>query len=855
MWSNRIPLPDTARDEARTPLRFNHRPAARAQVRAAKLAAALLLSGACGGGVTDSHDSDGAVAQPTDGAVPTPIDDGGLASGDGGPARPDAASPSATQVVVNVKTAQKKPVPRGFLGYNTNDAPHAMHYQSPAFIDAVDGLDAGWLRFPGGNNSLAFAWETGAYPDAYIEQFSEGWRAKMENRRDIVRGKGYLLLTDFARLVQRIDGGLILCLNLHTGDIAGVRKLAHWIKDKEIDVDYWELGNEAYFWTRPPDQFFGGALAYARKAHQAADAIKEFFPAAKVAISVALTANALHIGYDEKLATYTPRFWDAVSVHRYDAQSANTFAEAMARGNAALNDIVSGGERAPEGLAKRARALFGDDTEILITEANLRFSGPGADTLYAAIFSAEHAMRAARHPLVKKYGYQVLARDGFNTIERRHDEVAEAGRADRVIDTRDWELGIFRPAGGLAMQMVGSAINQASQQYETIVRGGTKLPTPAVTLPDLEQPPGEIPAVFAQAYPLLGGRTRLLITNKSEDSFDLQVKFNGTTRSDHTSVQVLSDPDPKAKNTRERPERLQIEEAPAGRLRIPPYSVILIEYGRDGDPAAAAPTVEPDSCRFVCDNQAGVARYRIWSGTAPGRYRTMRIVRPADLPKRIQTKTMEGTAHYRIDRIQSDGSVRLGAPDSCQYPAREVGFDDASIAGRMWQRPATGAWSWSDAFGGTWFADQTDGEARSAYDGVVPHLDTDVSVRFRFAEDATSGAVGLYLRNDGGADREYRAYYSHESGSPQLVFENTALGTRRVVDLPAALDPQAEHFIRVHAQASTIRVFLDGTMHLAFIDPTIRRGATGLWVRNQRIYFDRYTRRGIPVRVHEANAP
>src|SRR3712207_9354308 len=65
-----------------------------------------------------------------------------------------------------------------------------------------------------------------------------------------------------------------------------------------------------------------------------AEAIRAVIPGAIISLAVSMVQSP-NVEWDEALANYPDRYWDAVSVHHY-AQVAPTFEEAVLRANYAL---------------------------------------------------------------------------------------------------------------------------------------------------------------------------------------------------------------------------------------------------------------------------------------------------------------------------------------------------------------------------------------------------------------------------------------------------------------------------------------------------------------------------------------
>ena len=94
-----------------------------------------------------------------------------------------------------------------------------------------------------------------------------------------------------------------------------------------------------------------------------------------------------------------------------------------------------------------------------------------------------------------------------------HEEILEAFRTKRTVDTRSIDYGFFTSAQGAAYAMAAGAINSASWLYRTAVGGGGTAPLPGGK---------NMPAVYAQAYDQ-GRSFSLVVTNKGENAEALSV--------------------------------------------------------------------------------------------------------------------------------------------------------------------------------------------------------------------------------------------------------------------------------------------------------------------------------------------
>src|SRR6202790_2057012 len=96
-----------------------------------------------------------------------------------------------------------------------------------------------------------------------------------------------------------------------------------------IPVSVWERANEPYTWIKF-GAFFTDAADYATQMKKYRDAIKAADPNAVVAVYFSEDGNT-NKAWDNALASYSPKYWDAVSYHEYvNPGSFTTFNDLMA---------------------------------------------------------------------------------------------------------------------------------------------------------------------------------------------------------------------------------------------------------------------------------------------------------------------------------------------------------------------------------------------------------------------------------------------------------------------------------------------------------------------------------------------
>jgi hypothetical protein len=107
-----------------------------------------------------------------------------------------------------------------------------------------------------------------------------------------------------------------------------------------------------------------------------------------------------------------------------------------------------------------------------ITEYNMRFPTDQADSAYSAVHAVESAMRWSSHARVDKVTYYALTAKGLGMVSNHRSNVSHQGNINRVLDTQDLDFDLFWHMPGLAMSLLGRAINTADVRLETTLEGG-----------------------------------------------------------------------------------------------------------------------------------------------------------------------------------------------------------------------------------------------------------------------------------------------------------------------------------------------------------------------------------------------
>ena len=238
-----------------------------------------------------------------------------------------------TTAIIDINATHSTPLNSGFSGFNDEVVFPAEFFDYRLNTVAAE-LSPGWVRYPSGLFSDAFNWQTGLMVPSWASQFQNtnigtliaegvGW----------TNGKGGGSFVDAANRADFWGAKLIVCVNAYTDTPASAGRMAAFAKANHVPVAVWELANEPYLYK----SFFLSGAEYVAAMKPYRDAIKAADPDAIVAIFFEDAADPNpDPAWDQSIAGYTDKYWDAVTYHHYPAQSSGAFSQWMADENAVL---------------------------------------------------------------------------------------------------------------------------------------------------------------------------------------------------------------------------------------------------------------------------------------------------------------------------------------------------------------------------------------------------------------------------------------------------------------------------------------------------------------------------------------
>lgn len=500
---------------------------------------------------------------------------------------PGMLKANSSKTIIDIDMTSAIPIASGFSGFNAPQNLNGVEYYDPKFISAVKPLKPGWLRFPEGLPSMAYDWDSGQMNGAWIT-YLQGENCVDPTTSSVLtaayvftKAKGGVQFADFADFAHAVGANAIVSFNGYT-DVhpSSALNMVLAAQSHGLNVVEWELCNEPFLYK----SLFPSAGSYATAMKNPYfDEILLGNPAAVVGLF--LGGQQLFVGnflrWDNALSAYSPKYWNAVSVHVYPFSAANY--PGLAKTQALLNGILAHGttEYVDSYLAPRA----GPDTPIFITELNSMGQGhPFQTYLYNGVFLAEYVARMSTHPRVKAVGIYCLylgnsRQSGMiRAVDDYENYLFTKFKADPNFSTNtatdpNTQYQFYTSAPGWAMAVANEAINNSSHFWRTTITGGSTVPIQGYD----GQP---IPALYAVAYQGDNGKRYLLITNKAAEAQYVRIRVNGENYESEDPIVVasVSNSDAAAANT---PTVQNTVEIVTTRERNPiivgPYSVTRVE--------------------------------------------------------------------------------------------------------------------------------------------------------------------------------------------------------------------------------------------------------------------------------------
>jgi uncharacterized protein (TIGR03437 family) len=472
--------------------------------------------------------------------------------------------PGQVSATVDIDSQQTAALNRNFSGFN-DEVTFPVEYYDYRFNNMAAQLSPGWVRYPSGLFSQAFDWQTGRMVPAWVGQFAATDVATLLTESiGWVNGKGGGSFVDGANRANFLGAKLIVSVNGYTDTPQSAGYMAAFAKANGIPVAVWELSNEPYLYK----QFFASGADYVAQMKPYRDAIKAADPDAVVAIFFQDAGDTdANPPWDQSIAAYADKYWDAVTYHHYPPQSTGAFSQWMADENAVLVSKTS------TFVTGYLEPLNPPGMKFLISEFLPSNDGLGSGssvtdgTLYGAIYAAEYMMRMSSVPSMLYVGMHALSGTrGVSATETHYNDCTAAYDSGTTIDTLGLNFGFFTTAQPLGLAVLNGFLKNATEVLATTVTGGATVLATGV---------GQIPALFAQAYASGNGQQSVTITNKSAVAQQVTIRMNGTPVAGTLAVTRIAGADPTTQNTASNPDAVAVQTSTASNpVTVPAYSVV-----------------------------------------------------------------------------------------------------------------------------------------------------------------------------------------------------------------------------------------------------------------------------------------
>lgn len=475
---------------------------------------------------------------------------------------------------IDIDTTHTTPLNPNFSGFN-DEVVFPAEFFDYRLNNVAAQLSPGWVRYPSGLFSNAFNWQTGLMVSSWANQFQNtNIGTLIADGVAWVNGKGGGSFVDAANRANFLNAKLIVPVNAFTDSVQSIGQMAAFAKANHIPVAVWELTNEPYFYT----SFFKSATDYVEQMRPFYNAIKAADPNAVVAIFFMDAGGANpNPAWDQAIANYKDKYWDAVTYHHYPPQSTGDFSQWMADENAVL------ASKSSAYVTGYLATLSPPGTKFLISEFLPSNDGLGTGTsltdgtLYGAIYAAEYVMRMSTVPSMLYVGMHALTGTrGVNAANSHYIDVQNAYYQGTSIDTLTLSFGFFTEAQPLGLAVLNGVLRNATQVDSTAVAGGATVPATGLS---------PIPALYAQAYTSATGQHSVVIANKGATAQPVTLRLNGTAVSGALPLQFIAGSDPAAVNTATAPAVSVQSSTSANPVTVPAYSIVRVDL--DSPPVAA----------------------------------------------------------------------------------------------------------------------------------------------------------------------------------------------------------------------------------------------------------------------------
>ncbi|MCP9236684.1 sulfatase-like hydrolase/transferase [Lewinella sp. JB7] len=565
-------------------------------------------------------------------------------------------------VTADIQTREGHPLERGSSGFNVRIADKVWSYTHPDFREAFRQTQPGWLRYFSGTMGDAFSAATGLYDKDYA--------LMMDHQKQYFTGyaftamKGPHLISDLNDLLGEHGAKLVVTVNGFTESPEVTRELARFCKNHHIEVVGWQFCNEPYFYVPARDRYWwNDGYDYARKMKPHADAIREIFPDAQIALN--FTWDGIW-DFAKEINRYQREhgaYWNVFSKHSYAPHVGKTedFTAAYERANTAVLRVTS-----PEAM-REIEDYTQPDIPLLITEFGVW--NRGLSEVQSGIYLAEYTLRQLGHPNAWYIGsHEISSR--AQPINDRKAELLAAWEAGRKIETDSLRTGVRLHPRGKALRLVHEATNRSNHTWDVRLDNVPSVPGQAGTI---------LTGAYARALRGMGDRDFLLVTNRSDELRPLDLRIDGRPLPGTVRRQYFTTTDKQAEDF-----PLLDDEVAVSTLQLLPNSVMLLSWpNQRASPPPPTRVYRLENGReSVTLDWAPVEEatgYRITYGVAGDAGRTVDVAAPTTT---YTLKELRAGEDYRftVTALNGYGPAPASPPVSVrqQRPGRPAFFQTAT---------------------------------------------------------------------------------------------------------------------------------------------------------------------------------
>ncbi|ALJ06458.1 hypothetical protein APS56_15535 [Pseudalgibacter alginicilyticus] len=460
---------------------------------------------------------------------------------------------------IEINTNAGHPINRGASGFNVRIADKVWNYTHPDFIEAVKELKPGWLRYFSGTMGDAFSSATGQYDLDYIAMFDHQ-KPFLKGHR-FVEVKGPHRLTDLYHLLGEINGKLIITINAFSESPEMILELARFCKNNNIKVETWQFCNEPYFYVPNRNRYWwNDGYDYATKMQPYAEAIQQIFPDAKLTLNYTWDGVWTFMKEINQFQKEQGAYWNVFSKHSYAPHTGReeTLDQAYRRGNTKLIEATSAY------AMQQIQDYTWEDIPMVITEFGV-WNRP-LNGIYSSIYNIEYVMRQLEHTNTEFVGAHEVS-NKYVPLNNKNNIIEEAFKLGKKIDTDTILTGIRRDLEGKAYKIFHEATNNSEFLYNTSIINGPQVPGLSNT---------NVNGMFAQTYKGINGYNYLVVTNRSGETNNFQVKLNGKNLNQEFFTTYISADSLRTWNT-----DILNTSYKNGSIQIEPYSVSVSKWKTD----------------------------------------------------------------------------------------------------------------------------------------------------------------------------------------------------------------------------------------------------------------------------------